>query len=248
MSSHLGAEITSKRFEDSKLHPARPSNDPETLTKELQIRSKLNNYGFGWIALPACIFFLVLSIHRVWNDRFGRSESTAPSLLRESRSWNGSGRASNNNVDERLASVFHTLYLINQDRQERGEPIVSLDSYLAFQRVLSDRSIWIGLAERFRQDGVIGSSNGNTSQTVQSRGISPHRLDEICQHWTITVEHACLTNGEECSICLANHEVGDVLRSLPCSHSFHKECIDRWMVQSTCCPMCKYCLAQDIEV
>ena len=44
---------------------------------------------------------------------------------------------------------------------------------------------------------------------------------------------------EECSICLTSYQQKDMLRTLPCGHSFHKDCIDRWLEQSTSCPFCK---------
>jgi len=45
---------------------------------------------------------------------------------------------------------------------------------------------------------------------------------------------------ESCSVCLAELEEGDLLRVLPCSHHFHKECIDHWLLHSsTACPACK---------
>ena len=40
-----------------------------------------------------------------------------------------------------------------------------------------------------------------------------------------------------CSICLEKFVVGQLARSLPCSHIFHAECIDSWLTQSSrACP------------
>lgn len=47
---------------------------------------------------------------------------------------------------------------------------------------------------------------------------------------------------EECPICFATYEEGEELRTLPCLHAFHTECIDQWLTSrrasSLCCPVC----------
>ena len=39
--------------------------------------------------------------------------------------------------------------------------------------------------------------------------------------------------GEECAICLGPFEVAQPVRKLPCSHWFHRRCIDRWLLGSS---------------
>ncbi|GAV74844.1 zf-RING_2 domain-containing protein [Cephalotus follicularis] len=48
-------------------------------------------------------------------------------------------------------------------------------------------------------------------------------------------------SGEDavCCICLAKYSNNDELRELPCSHFFHKECVDKWLKISALCPLCK---------
>jgi len=43
-----------------------------------------------------------------------------------------------------------------------------------------------------------------------------------------------------CSVCLEQVAVGDLLRSLPCLHQFHVNCIDPWLRQQGTCPICKH--------
>ena len=45
--------------------------------------------------------------------------------------------------------------------------------------------------------------------------------------------------GSECSICLDNYKNNEYFRNLPCNHSFHKKCIDRWVKKNNNCPICR---------
>ncbi|KAL4188624.1 hypothetical protein AMTRI_Chr08g161320 [Amborella trichopoda] len=47
-------------------------------------------------------------------------------------------------------------------------------------------------------------------------------------------------NGNDCAICLDGFMENDIVRELrPCSHVFHRECIDLWLARNTCCPICR---------
>ena len=43
-----------------------------------------------------------------------------------------------------------------------------------------------------------------------------------------------------CAICTENFVEDEEVRVLPCSesHNFHKDCIDRWLIQKDACPLC----------
>lgn len=44
----------------------------------------------------------------------------------------------------------------------------------------------------------------------------------------------------DCAVCLCEFEPEDRLRLLPkCSHAFHIECIDRWLLSHSTCPLCR---------
>jgi len=42
-----------------------------------------------------------------------------------------------------------------------------------------------------------------------------------------------------CSVCLGEFTKGDKLKSLPCVHFYHKDCIDTWLMVGHACPVCK---------
>lgn len=43
----------------------------------------------------------------------------------------------------------------------------------------------------------------------------------------------------DCSVCLADFEEGEQLRRLPCTHHFHIDCVDQWLVINKTCPICR---------
>nr|GMC92815.1 E3 ubiquitin-protein ligase SDIR1 isoform X1 [Ipomoea batatas] len=43
-----------------------------------------------------------------------------------------------------------------------------------------------------------------------------------------------------CSVCLEQVNEGELIRSLPCLHQFHANCIDPWLRQQGTCPVCKF--------
>ncbi|KAI4381096.1 hypothetical protein MLD38_007205 [Melastoma candidum] len=50
----------------------------------------------------------------------------------------------------------------------------------------------------------------------------------------------------DCAVCLCEFEPEDKLRLLPkCSHAFHVECIDTWLLSHSTCPLCRDNLIHD---
>ncbi|KAJ9162873.1 hypothetical protein P3X46_022614 [Hevea brasiliensis] len=57
-----------------------------------------------------------------------------------------------------------------------------------------------------------------------------------------------LKNPFDCAVCLCEYEPEDKLRLLPkCSHAFHMECIDTWLLSHSTCPLCRGSLLPDFS-
>lgn len=47
-------------------------------------------------------------------------------------------------------------------------------------------------------------------------------------------------NHGSCRVCLEDFEAGCEQVAMPCSHIFHKDCIEKWLKASHYCPICRY--------
>merc|ERR1712151_841264 len=51
------------------------------------------------------------------------------------------------------------------------------------------------------------------------------------------------TDGQDCCLCLESFAAEDEVRILPCSHLFHKDCVDKWFAarrfRPRSCPNCR---------
>ncbi|KAF8389310.1 hypothetical protein HHK36_026003 [Tetracentron sinense] len=57
-----------------------------------------------------------------------------------------------------------------------------------------------------------------------------------------------LKNPFDCAVCLCEFEAEAKLRLLPkCSHAFHLECIDTWLLSHSTCPLCRSNLLPDFS-
>lgn len=95
-----------------------------------------------------------------------------------------------------------------------------------------------GAVSQLQSDGGSRSRLGKTSRL----GLSPAEIRGL---GGISQAECQSCASEECSICLAELQANETLRELPnCVHTFHRSCIDLWLLQSASCPLCK----TDVEV
>ncbi|GLT89056.1 hypothetical protein SLE2022_070590 [Rubroshorea leprosula] len=83
----------------------------------------------------------------------------------------------------------------------------------------------------------VSAPQSDSSMQQASSSASP----QTKQNHSNTVESMKGSEDElTCSVCLEQVNVGDLVRSLPCLHQFHANCIDPWLRQQGTCPVCKF--------
>lgn len=99
--------------------------------------------------------------------------------------------------------------------------------------VMSDRDFTEDDYER-----LLALDNAN-----ERRGVSADALRRMPRSaWCESSNDGESSRGEDnvrCAICLEDYGVGESLRHLPCLHSYHGGCVDRWFEHSVECPVCK---------
>ena len=76
-----------------------------------------------------------------------------------------------------------------------------------------------------------------TEAFVQERqGLSRREIDSLPSFVYTAGLYA--DDDRRCSICLGDLEAGERVRPLRCSHRFHLECINEWLLKKPTCPLC----------
>eukprot|EP00931_Biecheleriopsis_adriatica_P101806 TRINITY_DN76884_c0_g1_i1.p1 TRINITY_DN76884_c0_g1~~TRINITY_DN76884_c0_g1_i1.p1 ORF type:complete len:437 (-),score=96.96 TRINITY_DN76884_c0_g1_i1:39-1349(-) len=82
------------------------------------------------------------------------------------------------------------------------------------------------------------SRMGSATPSHLSRPSKRTRDARTCLY-TFSADADCTGGDKRCAICLDNFQVGNELRKLWCSHSFHRKCVDTWLAEKDECPVCR---------
>ena len=58
--------------------------------------------------------------------------------------------------------------------------------------------------------------------------------------WKTLYKPEHIKNAEECPICLSKMANPDSIKHLACCHKFHSNCIEKWLINSQQCPLCRH--------
>ncbi|KAL9243008.1 hypothetical protein vseg_016950 [Gypsophila vaccaria] len=81
-------------------------------------------------------------------------------------------------------------------------------------------------AFQFKSSGDVDNNNNNNNESNESNSNSSSNNNNSCFRG--------------CVVCLSEFKDQEILRILPkCSHTFHLDCIDVWLLKNASCPLCR---------
>ncbi|KAG7393287.1 RING finger protein 11 [Phytophthora pseudosyringae] len=85
---------------------------------------------------------------------------------------------------------------------------------------------------------------GRRPYTTKSRGASASLINQLPTYTFSTSKESDNNGTPDCLICRCSFEVGEEIKSLPCFHSYHSDCVDSWLSLNKVCPVCQFSVDQ----
>ncbi|CAI8605859.1 unnamed protein product [Vicia faba] len=229
---------------------------------------------FQWIVgyASGCVATLPLLYWRYYNHNHMREQESAQTRQTSPRVSDPSGTflsiARSNGGDDGQAAAAsarsnQTSLLMNRRMKILVEYFkISLDCFFAVWFVVGNVWIFGGRSSvdeapnLYRED--LSQNRGATSESINALPVYKFKMKKHKRSGENSgnVEGGVVAagtakerviSGEDavCCICLAKYENNDELRELPCSHLFHKDCVDKWLKINALCPLCKSEVGED---
>nr|GME02816.1 probable E3 ubiquitin-protein ligase RHY1A [Ipomoea batatas] len=96
--------------------------------------------------------------------------------------------------------------------------------------------VWADLHD---DGGIVLYFSNNEESSKPPRGLSWDEINGLKQE-----RFKNGTAAEMCSICLEEFSTGVKITPLPCSHTFHHNCIASWLQKHASCPLCRFNITQ----
>ena len=157
--------------------------------------------------------------------------------------WLGSNGSFSSSSLSSSTSTLHSSSLTN------GSMSTLADSYAEASSSSLSLSISLSLSNDRRGDRPLGCMAANEDDCIGDSGIEDvsdldnrgvDDMEEVEEEEEANLPFANANAQTMCAVCLAEYELGDQVRTLPCFHQFHQSCIDPWLLQvAALCPICK---------
>ncbi|CCI42106.1 unnamed protein product [Albugo candida] len=98
-------------------------------------------------------------------------------------------------------------------------------------------------------DYVVGNLSTVINQLMQNdsnrHGTPPAAKEAIEKLPMLAITQEDININPECAVCKDEFNLAEEARRMPCTHTFHPDCILPWLKQHNSCPICRYELPTD---
>ncbi|XP_050210986.1 RING-H2 finger protein ATL66 [Mercurialis annua] len=130
--------------------------------------------------------------------------------------------------------------LNHNDLEIHGRTLFFIVILLALVILITLLSLYARWVCRYQQHHIPSSNPLSHTLAPSQRGLG---LDQtMIKAIPISLHQSSSSSSSlsECCICLGVFEEGDKVKVLPeCNHFFHCECVDKWLVTHSSCPLCR---------
>ncbi|XP_057739163.1 RING-H2 finger protein ATL66-like [Arachis stenosperma] len=139
---------------------------------------------------------------------------------------------------------WHYTELDDKDLEIRGKTlffVIVLFSIILLTTIFFLYTRWVCRYNHHHRSSAAHARHAPQS-SLPSQGLDQASIKKlpIILHQAPAEPHGGAWEETECCICLGEFVDGEKLKVLPaCEHYFHCECVDKWLMQHSSCPLCR---------
>ncbi|XVE99798.1 hypothetical protein REPUB_Repub03eG0232000 [Reevesia pubescens] len=133
---------------------------------------------------------------------------------------------------------WHSAEVEDRDFQIRGRTLIFIIVLFAIVLIFTLIFVYARWVCSLYRDTRSQTSHAPPPPRPLPRGLDPDTINAL--PITMVTRREKVVSEGECCICLGVFEDGEKVKVLPtCNHSYHSECVDRWLSAESSCPLCR---------
>lgn len=201
-----------------------------------QLNSELDRYTGEFINAPAILNLFNTNLNNL--HHFYTNGPSGTLIVEASDEDRATGENSSNIGLSGSTGIFEQDDDTETEEADEINPILLLTGHNYYNNYNIPVNPFINtFVYRGFYNALMNNVSNNTRLHEDVKNIA---TTEILDKNTILIKHDDPAIKDSCSICLEGYDENSIIRKLNCSHIFHKDCIDPWLLkESYKCPICR---------
>lgn len=156
----------------------------------------------------------------------------------------GTGR----DIESTLVNMFQQRFIVLRGGG-RGDHVADMSALAGpvlprgFANLLSDQLTALGFSQPATMEESMGQFMQRLAQSEQlsDRPVPSSVVSRLPVRGLTALDISRMPDEcRSCAICIDEFRPGDEQMTLPCFHSFHRQCVEEWFHRQDTCPVCKH--------